>query len=194
MVCYKGGAGIRGPQSTGLVLGKADYIRDCRANGFPNQAVLRAAKVCKEEVFGLVAAVEGFMAEDDSALVTEANREMQTIVDAVSPIPGIRAEVIDKGEGSGPRALINVRRSDGWKGPLAPEILSMMLDRPRKGHPRLFCGRQGESYAPADYREDCFTITYQMLQPGEVAIVRDILTEVLGDLSRGGAEAGGAKL
>ena len=75
MACYKGGAGIRGPQSTGLVLGKAEFIADCRENGFPNQSVLRAAKVCKEEIFGLIAAVEGFMAEDDEALTAVGDHE-----------------------------------------------------------------------------------------------------------------------
>ena len=33
----------------GLVLGKAEYIADCRLNAFPNQAIMRASKVCKEE-------------------------------------------------------------------------------------------------------------------------------------------------
>ena len=103
MACYKGGAGIRGPQSTGLVLGKAEFIADCRENGFPNQSVLRAAKVCKEEIFGLIAAVEGFMAEDDEALTAAQAADMQTIVDAVGTIPGIVSSVIDGLDGSGPK-------------------------------------------------------------------------------------------
>ena len=47
LVCFKGGGGIRGPQSTGLVLGGARWVAEARANAFPNQAVLRAAKVCR---------------------------------------------------------------------------------------------------------------------------------------------------
>lgn len=153
MVCFKGGAGIRGPQSTGLVLGKADYILDCRLNAFPNQAVMRAAKVCKEEIFGLVAAVEGFMAEDDSALTAHDAARMQRIVDAVADIPGIDSSVIDKEDGSGPKALINLRPSDGWSGPEAAPILEQLLDQPKPGHPRLFCGAKIAFFAmPFDTR------------------------------------------
>ena len=57
MYC-KGGVGIRGPQSTGLVLGKANLVEECQLNAFPNQAVMGTAKVCKAEIFGLVVAVE----------------------------------------------------------------------------------------------------------------------------------------
>ena len=66
LVCFKGGGGIRGPQSTGLVLGGARWVAEARANAFPNQAVLRAAKVCRR------GAGEAFIAsphESPSALV-----------------------------------------------------------------------------------------------------------------------------
>ena len=65
--------------------------------------MLRAAKVCKEEIFGLIAAVEGFMAEDDEALTAAQAADMQTIVDAVGTIPGIVSSVIDGLDGSGPK-------------------------------------------------------------------------------------------
>ena len=55
--CFKGGGAIRGPQSSGLVLGKESWVAACRDNAFPNRAVGRPMKVCKEEIVGLAAAV-----------------------------------------------------------------------------------------------------------------------------------------
>ena len=115
-------------------------------------------------VFGLVAAVEGFMAEDDAALTAIHQARMQGIVDAVGAIPGVVSEVMDKGEGGGPKALINLRPSDGCKhssnplllvthvssltvcllvmtsgaGPAAQPILDMLLDHPRCGLKSIF--------------------------------------------------------
>ena len=37
--CFKGGGAIRGPQSSGLVLGKESWVAACRDNAFPNRAV-----------------------------------------------------------------------------------------------------------------------------------------------------------
>jgi seryl-tRNA(Sec) selenium transferase len=48
LCCYKGGGAIRGPQSSGLILGSADWVAECRANAFPNRAIGRAMKICKE--------------------------------------------------------------------------------------------------------------------------------------------------
>lgn len=189
LVCFKGGAGIRGPQSTGLVLGKADLVEECRLNAFPNQAVMRAAKVCKEEIFGLVAAVEGFMAEDDGKLTAQDVARMQRIVNAVGKIDGIVSSVIDKEDGSGPKALINLRQSDGWRGPDAAPILEQLLNHPKPGQQRLFCGPPGEGYA--DPRPDAFTITAQMLEDGEEEDVIQILTSVLAEHA---ASASGSKL
>ena len=179
LVCFKGGGGIRGPQSTGLVLGKADLVEECRLNAFPNQAVMRAAKVCKEEIFGLVAAVEGFMAEDDAELTVQDAARMQRIVDAVAEIDGVVSSVIDKEDGSGPKALINLRPSDGWRGPDAAPILEQLLNHPHPGHPRLFCGPPGEGYS--DPRPDAFTITAQMLEDGEEETVIEVLMVVLAE-------------
>ena len=48
LCCYKGGGAIRGPQSSGLILGSAEWVAECRANAFPNRAIGRAMKICKE--------------------------------------------------------------------------------------------------------------------------------------------------
>jgi uncharacterized pyridoxal phosphate-dependent enzyme len=55
---FSGGKGLRGPQSSGLVLGRAEIIEGCRANGNPNCSIGRPMKAGKEELVGLLAAVE----------------------------------------------------------------------------------------------------------------------------------------
>jgi seryl-tRNA(Sec) selenium transferase len=50
LCCYKGGGAIRGPQSSGLVLGSAKWVGFARQNAFPNRAIGRAMKICKEEI------------------------------------------------------------------------------------------------------------------------------------------------
>lgn len=70
LVLFSGGKGLRGPQASGLMLGRPDLIEAARANGSPNQHLARAMKVGKEEIAGLLAAVQRYVArnhEDDEA-------------------------------------------------------------------------------------------------------------------------------
>lgn len=60
LVIFSGGKGIRGPQSSGLILGRKDLIEACAMNGSPYHGVGRPCKVGKEEIIGLVTALELF--------------------------------------------------------------------------------------------------------------------------------------
>ena len=72
MVSFSGGKGVLGPQSTGILCGRADLVEAAYLNGQPNsQGVGRAAKVCKEEIAGLVTALELFVDTDHQALAAE---------------------------------------------------------------------------------------------------------------------------
>ena len=84
----------------------------------------------------------------------------------------------------------------GWRGPAAPDVLEQLLDSPRPGDPRVFFGPAGEGYNKQDKREDCFTVTAQMMEEGEVDIVRELLVRVLGDMATAAAAtaASGARL
>ena len=67
LVIYSGGKGIRGPQETSLLAGRADLIEAARANGSPNAAVGRGGKVSKESMIGLWVALERFLTHDHAA-------------------------------------------------------------------------------------------------------------------------------
>src|SRR5437867_12358126 len=93
LVSYSGGKGIRGPQSTGILAGRRDLIRAVALNASPNQALGRAAKTSKEEICGLVVALECFLAEDEKAEMKRYHDVCTTIVEALADIPGLRAVV-----------------------------------------------------------------------------------------------------
>jgi L-seryl-tRNA(Ser) seleniumtransferase len=93
LVVVSGGKGIRGPQSTGILAGRRDLVRAAALNASPNQAIGRAAKTSKEEIVGLVTALELFLAEDEKA-ETERYREVcASIVGALADIPHLRPVV-----------------------------------------------------------------------------------------------------
>ena len=64
MVTFSGGKGVRGPQSTGILAGRADLIEAARLNMSPYAGVGRTSKVAKEEIAGLLVALERFVSMD----------------------------------------------------------------------------------------------------------------------------------
>jgi L-seryl-tRNA(Ser) seleniumtransferase len=93
LVSFSGGKGIRGPQSTGILAGRRDLVRAAALNASPNQALGRAAKTSKEEIAGLVTALELFMAEDEQAEMKRYAELCAAIVDSLADISGLRAVV-----------------------------------------------------------------------------------------------------
>jgi uncharacterized pyridoxal phosphate-dependent enzyme len=67
LVLFSGGKGLRGPASTGLILGRADLVARCRSNSAPLQRLGRSMKVGKEDMVGILSAVELYLAEDHEA-------------------------------------------------------------------------------------------------------------------------------
>ena len=93
LVSFSGGKGIRGPQSSGILAGRRDLVRAASLNASPNQALGRAAKTSKEEIAGLVVALELFMAEDEKAEMQRYRDVCTAIVQGVADIPGLRTVV-----------------------------------------------------------------------------------------------------
>jgi L-seryl-tRNA(Ser) seleniumtransferase len=91
LAVFSGGKGLCGPQSSGLVVGRADLIEAIRLNGPPNQAIGRPMKVGKEEMVGLMAAVEWYFSLDEPALIQRYERQVARVVEAASRVPGVTA-------------------------------------------------------------------------------------------------------
>lgn len=92
LAIFSGGKGLRGPQSSGLVLGRADLIEGCIANGSPNSTIGRPMKVGKEELFGILAAVEWTLAQDEEATMARYEQITQSWMAALSELPGVSVE------------------------------------------------------------------------------------------------------
>ena len=85
LVTFSGGKGLRGPQSAGLLLGRKDLIEAARMNCSPNgDTIGRGLKVNKEEMLGMMVAVESFLKRDATAEWNEWERRAQTLVQAAT--------------------------------------------------------------------------------------------------------------
>jgi uncharacterized pyridoxal phosphate-dependent enzyme len=93
LITFSGGKGIRGPQSAGLLLGRKDLIQAARMNTSPNSDTIgRGLKVNKEEILGMMVALEVFMKSDQQAAWREYEKRVKTIADSVQSIKGVKTE------------------------------------------------------------------------------------------------------
>ena len=170
LVSFSGGKGIRGPQSTGILAGRRDLIRAVTLNASPNQALARAAKTSKEEVCGLVTALELFMAEDEKAEMKRYTDACTAIVEALGEIPGLRIVVEhDHVNRVIPHAVVYFTAE--WVGP-TPHAVQVAL---AKGEPHIYV-QQG---AHQGGYGDEIAIDAINLQPGDEAIIATRLREEL---------------
>jgi D-glucosaminate-6-phosphate ammonia-lyase len=94
LVVFSGGKGIRGPQSAGLLLGRKDLIDAARQNTSPySDSVGRGLKVNKEELLGMMVAIEQYFKKDHKAEWAEWERRTKQVMDSVSGIPSVKTEV-----------------------------------------------------------------------------------------------------
>jgi len=108
MVAFSGGKAIRGPQSTGILCGRRDLIEAAALSHSPNVAIGRAAKVCKEEIVGSMAALERYIKRDHARPVPELGIHLTS--DWAGPSPD---EIIDTMAKSNPPIIIGKSRRWG---------------------------------------------------------------------------------
>jgi L-seryl-tRNA(Ser) seleniumtransferase len=87
-VVVSGGKGLRGPQSTGLVLGSRTIVNGCVHHGVPNTRIGRGMKVGKEEIAGIYAAVKLFMEQDERETFAARVRQTDYIASRMADLPG----------------------------------------------------------------------------------------------------------
>ncbi|MCY3773563.1 MAG: aminotransferase class V-fold PLP-dependent enzyme [Gemmatimonadetes bacterium] len=91
LVVVSGGKGIRGPNSTGILAGRADLIQAARVQNAPVNGIGRGLKVGKEEIVGLVAALERYVALDEEAEIAAWNAKARRLADQLQGIDGLEA-------------------------------------------------------------------------------------------------------
>jgi L-seryl-tRNA(Ser) seleniumtransferase len=167
LVTFSGGKGIRGPQCTGLLLGRKDLIEFAMKNNSPyGNTVGRGMKVGKEEIVGLVAAVDWLLSQDEAAIVAEAQKRAERIAAQVKGIPSVETKIfLFPVANHVPHLQINY---DPNRIPLTGQ---QVLEKMRQGSPRI-------ELWPAAGPNDV-TVGVWMLEPNEDMIVGRRLREVL---------------
>jgi L-seryl-tRNA(Ser) seleniumtransferase len=178
LVTFSGGKGLRGPQCTGLLLGRKDLIEAARKNNSPNSnTVGRGMKVAKEEIVGLVAAVDWFVKQDDAAIEAQCRQRADRIAKQLSAIPTVQTQVfVPEVANHVPHLLITYDQNRVKI--TGAEVMQKM----RAGKPRIELN-PSTGGAPASAGlpggPNTIVVGVWMLQPGEDLMVAERLREVL---------------
>jgi L-seryl-tRNA(Ser) seleniumtransferase len=90
LIAFSGGKAIRGPQCAGLLIGRKDLVACALLNNSPHEDTLgRSQKVGKEEIVGMVKAIESYLKEDHEALTREWWRRLDSISAELTKVPGV---------------------------------------------------------------------------------------------------------
>ena len=108
LVLFSGGKALRGPQSSGLLLGRADLVEAARLNAAPFQRLARAMKVGKEEICGLVAAVERYVALDHQANARAWTTTVDAWVHELGDVRSVSVRRLDLNEAAQPVARLEI--------------------------------------------------------------------------------------
>jgi L-seryl-tRNA(Ser) seleniumtransferase len=175
-VGYSGGKCLRGPQCSGLILGRKDLLQAAWVASAPHHGHGRAMKIGKEEMVGLLAAVEMWLQRDHKKEDETWTQWMKTIADRVTRIDGVSAAVRE------PRGLNNHSPglSINWDpsklGITGEEVSNILWTT----EPRIALGGGGGGRGGARTTNQAgISITAYMMVPDDVKIVADRLHEIL---------------
>lgn len=167
-VAYSGGKCLRGPQAGGLVLGRKELLQAAFLNGAPHHALGRPMKAGKEEVMGILAAVEMWVKRDHEAEWKEWERRLETIAAAVEKFASVSTEIRQPGR-SNVAPILGITW-DQEKLPINGGDVKRQLS---EGNPRIevFAGNEGFSVMP------------YMMQEGDDEKVVERLTEIFSGIA-----------
>jgi len=192
LVAFSGGKAIGGPQASGVLLGRADliesvalqqqdmdvhpgtwpwrerYLASGRLPGPPHHGLGRSMKVGREEIVGLLVALRRFVAADHGAALDAQRARLQTVVDAVGGIPGVRAEIaVDTARARrAPVAIVSV--DEGALGRSVEAVANALLD----GDPPV-----AVSHQYLDRR--ALGVVASSMRPGDETVVASRLRQAL---------------
>jgi uncharacterized pyridoxal phosphate-dependent enzyme len=163
-VGYSGGKCLRGPQSSGLVLGDKTLLQAAFLNGAPHHALGRPMKASKEEVMALLAAVEMWVRRDHNAEWAEWERRLGIIGDAVKDLASLQLEVRQPGR-SNVAPILGV----SWDGETLGVDGATVARRLSEGEPRI----------EVFHGDTSLTVNPYMMEAGEAEIVAPRLRAAL---------------
>lgn len=182
MVIFSGGKTLRGPQDSGMILGREKYIADCRRFGAPAHGICRGSKTSREAIAGLCAAVEEFVNRDQNAYAEKLSARVDRMAGALRKLwldehaSGIKVYRVEQGPvgQAYPRVFVEL--------PSGLETRRVIAEMKRR---RIYIGEnrlRGEVYiSPLNLTEE------------EADVVVHELVEVLSDMTRRARERKGFK-
>jgi L-seryl-tRNA(Ser) seleniumtransferase len=167
LIAFSGGKAMRGPQCAGLLLGRKDLIAYALLNNSPHEDTIgRSQKVGKEEIVGMVKALESYLKEDHEALNKEWQRRLETVSAKVLTLPSVKTDYfVPDLANHVPHMAI---KWDVQRIKITPLEASKVL---RHGTPSIVM-TTGEP-------EGALSMNSFMLQPGEDEIIADKLYQLL---------------
>jgi L-seryl-tRNA(Ser) seleniumtransferase len=168
LVAFSGGKGLRGPQCSGLLLGRKDLIEAAYLNGSPHADSLeRGAKVGKEEIVGLWTAVELYLKKDHQAERRDWESRVRDIAKTLNGLRGVKTEsFVPDIANESPHLRVS------WDEKVLPVKNAQVVKQLRDGEPRI-------EVRPSAADKPVIEIAVWMLQPGEHRIVARRVREVL---------------
>lgn len=167
LAIFSGGKDLRGPQSSGLILGRRDLIEACALNGNPHHSIGRPMKVGKEEMAGLLAAVQRYLRLDHEARARWCEQVVTDWCVVLNELPGLTARRDFPNEAGQPLPWCLVTIDAQAAGVDAEEVVR-----------RLEAGDPIIATAPAG--REALRLNPMTLEPGEERIVLARLVEALG--------------
>ena len=170
MVAFSGGKGIGGPQSSGLLAGKADLVEAAVMNSLNLDSAVagigRPMKVSKENIVGLVTAIQLFTDSDEAAEWEGWQMKAQYVAERLQGIDGVHVKIEDDpAERQGPQPVLYFE--DEFEGPTVSEIKEQL----ENGDPAIFVG------GGSDRAE--INIVMVNVQDGEEIVIADRMNEIL---------------
>lgn len=168
LVTISGGKGLRGPQSSGLLLGRKDLIEAARLNAPPNSnAIGRGMKVNKEEIFGLMVAVEQYLKLDHKKERKDLEERVKLISESAQSVTGVETEIVIQYIGNHyPQVRVD------WDNEKINLTHQELIEKLRNGHPSIETATKG-------WLGEGVFVCMSMARPGQERVVAQRLREIL---------------
>jgi len=186
LYCFSGGKGLRGPQCSGLLLGRKDLIEAALLNCSPREgAVCRPMKVGKEEIIGCLTALESWLKLDDKKLYVEWNDRLDRIRKLVETVPGVKTDTFIPDDGNRYPTLRVYWDQQAWKYNISDCVQELRAGDPvievlGADNPSLVTAvREGNPNRKQLKAPDHIELVSMTIKPGEEIIVGQRLRAIL---------------
>jgi uncharacterized pyridoxal phosphate-dependent enzyme len=171
LIAFSGGKAIRGPQCAGLLLGRNDLVAYALLNNSPHEDTIgRSQKVGKEEIIGMIKALELYLAEDQQTLTQEWQRRLELVSLKISTLPGVTTSYFIP-DVANHVPHMEIKWDQRIKLTPADALTSL-----RNSKPSIVLARAEKN---GTEKREGITMNSFMLKPGEDAIIADKLYDVL---------------